>query len=153
MNDLIEKVKQGLRCCKNSYPKDCKHCPYEKDCTHHETCDILIRNALSVIESLQSDVKILTENNIGIDEQRGEIAVRLEALRLENERLKAKPPKSAWIHRADIDYKDKNGVVHFHGMCENCGFIHDFLDEHTGQYKFCPECGSKNEQWKDGDGE
>lgn len=68
------------------------------------------------------------------------------------ETLKAKPPKSAWIHRADMDYKDKNGVVHFHGMCESCGFIHDFIDGHTGQYKFCPECGSKNEQW-DGDGD
>ena len=64
-----------------------------------------------------------------------------------------KEQESKWIHRADMDYKDKNGVVHFHGMCESCGFIHDFLDEHTGQYKFCPECGSKNEQWKDGDGE
>lgn len=63
--------------------------------------------------------------------------------------------KTKWIHRADMDYKDKNGVVHFHGMCESCGFIHDFIDGHTGQYKFCPECGSKNEQWanEEGDGE
>ena len=52
-----------------------------------------------------------------------------------------KEQESKWIHRADMDYKDKNGVVHFHGMCGNCGFIHDFIDGHTGQYKFCPECG------------
>lgn len=52
-----------------------------------------------------------------------------------------KEQETKWIHRADMDYKDKNGVVHFHGMCESCGFIHDFIDGHTGQYKFCPECG------------
>ena len=57
----IEKTKRGLRCCKNSYPKDCKHCPYEKDCTHHETCDILIRNALSVIEQMEKETENLKE--------------------------------------------------------------------------------------------
>lgn len=45
----IDKVYKGLYCCRNSYPKDCKHCPYEPDCTHHETCDLLIQNALSIV--------------------------------------------------------------------------------------------------------
>lgn len=58
-----------------------------------------------------------------------------------------KEQETKWIHRADMDYKDKNGVVHFHGMCESCGFIHDFIDGHTGQYKFCPECG-RSVKWE-----
>ena len=45
----IDKVYKGLYCCRNNYPKDCKHCPYEPNCTHHETCDLLIRNALSIV--------------------------------------------------------------------------------------------------------
>ena len=46
-----------------------------------------------------------------------------------------------WVHREDMDFIDQNGVEHFHCMCKNCGFIHDFLDCHTEQYNFCPECG------------
>lgn len=53
----LEKTLKGLNCCKNSYPKDCTHCPYEKDCTHHETCDILIRNAISVIAEQMAELE------------------------------------------------------------------------------------------------
>lgn len=56
-----------------------------------------------------------------------------------NELLKER--KTKWIHREDLDFKDKLGCNHFHGMCENCGFIHDFIDNHTEQYKYCPQCG------------
>ena len=52
-----------------------------------------------------------------------------------------KEQETKWIHREDLDFKDKLGCNHFHGMCENCGFIHDFIDDHTGQYKYCPQCG------------
>ena len=53
-----------------------------------------------------------------------------------------KPGK--WIHREDMDYLDKNKVMHIHFMCQDCGFIHDFIDGHTAQYKYCPSCGSYN---------
>lgn len=52
-----------------------------------------------------------------------------------------KEQETKWIHREDLDFKDKFGCNHFHGMCGNCGFIHDFIDDHTGQYKYCPQCG------------
>jgi uncharacterized paraquat-inducible protein A len=42
-----------------------------------------------------------------------------------------------------MDYLDENKVVHHHFMCQNCGFIHDFIDGHTAQYKYCPSCGLK----------
>ena len=51
--------------------------------------------------------------------------------------------KGKWIHRADMDYKDENGVFHWHGMCGECGFIHDFLDGHISQYNYCPNCGAE----------
>ncbi len=51
-----------------------------------------------------------------------------------------------WIHRKDIDYKDETGIVHLYGMCSKCGFIHDFLDGHTTQYNYCPQCGVKMEE-------
>ena len=28
-------------------------------------------------------------------------------------------------------------------MCNNCGLIHAFIEDHTTQYKFCPQCGSR----------
>jgi len=58
-----------------------------------------------------------------------------------------KDQEAKWIHREDLDFKDKLGCNHFHGMCENCGFIHDFIDAHTGQYKYCPQCG-RSVKWE-----
>lgn len=55
------------------------------------------------------------------------------------------PKKGKWIHREDMDYLDENKVAHIHFMCGKCGFIHDFIDGHTSQYNFCPNCGAEME--------
>lgn len=60
-----------------------------------------------------------------------------KGLRLINER-----PQGEWIAREDFDFLDENKVRHNHFMCEKCGFIHDFIDGHTSQYNFCPQCGA-----------
>ena len=52
-------------------------------------------------------------------------------------------PQGEWIAREDMDYLDENKVVHNHFECNKCGFIHDFIDGHTSQYSFCPNCGAK----------
>ena len=55
-------------------------------------------------------------------------------------------PTGKWIAREDMDYLDENRVVHNHFECNKCGFIHDFIDGHTSQYNFCPNCGAKMEK-------
>ena len=55
------------------------------------------------------------------------------------------PKTGKWIHREDFDYIDIDKVVHEHYMCKDCGLIHDFIDGHTGQYNYCPQCGAKME--------
>lgn len=55
--------------------------------------------------------------------------------------VQPQPKRGKWIHREDMDYLDKNKVIHNHFMCQNCGFVHDFIDGHTAQYKYCPSCG------------
>ena len=57
--------------------------------------------------------------------------------------------KGHWIHREDMDYLDENGVTNTHLMCEDCGFIHNFKDNHTAQYNFCPNCGADMESEDD----
>ena len=52
-----------------------------------------------------------------------------------------KEQEAKWIHREDMDFIDKYNCTHFHGMCTNCGLVHDFIDGHTGQYLYCPQCG------------
>lgn len=52
-------------------------------------------------------------------------------------------PQGEWIAREDMDYLDENKVVHKHFECNKCGLIHDFIDGHTSQYNFCPECGAR----------
>ena len=42
-----------------------------------------------------------------------------------------------------INYIDKSGCMNFQGMCDKCGFIHTFIDCHTSQYNFCPNCGCR----------
>lgn len=56
------------------------------------------------------------------------------------------PKMGRWLHREIMDYLDKNEVIHNHFMCQDCGFIHDFIDGHTAQYKYCPSCGAKMQE-------
>lgn len=56
------------------------------------------------------------------------------------------PKMGRWLHREIMDYLDKNKVIHNHFMCQDCGFIHDFIDGHTAQYKYCPSCGAKMQE-------
>lgn len=57
------------------------------------------------------------------------------------EKALSERPQGEWITREDMDYLDENKVVHNHFQCNKCGFIHDFIDGHTSQYNFCPNCG------------
>ena len=88
----IETIKAALRICLAGNP--CAGCHYFKECYKENHTDILLEDTLKVIEALQAENRLITENNTEIDKQRGEIALRLESLRLENERLKA---KRRWI--------------------------------------------------------
>ena len=56
------------------------------------------------------------------------------------------PKMGRWLHRENMDYLDKDKVVHNHFMCKDCGFIYDFIDGHTAQYKYCPSCGVKMQE-------
>lgn len=58
-----------------------------------------------------------------------------------------KEQEAKWIHREDMDFIDKYNCTHFHGMCTNCGLVHDFIDGHTGQYLYCPQCG-RSVKWE-----
>ena len=34
----------------------------------------------------------------------------------------------------------------FKGRCDNCGFVHYFIEGHEAQYKFCPQCGEQKQE-------
>ena len=48
----------------------------------------LLRDVLSVIKGLQTENKIIMDNNAELDKQRTDFAMKIEELRLENNRLK-----------------------------------------------------------------
>ena len=63
-----------------------------------------------------------------LKEQEEQIKNRDESLEKAREEIKwlrgmLKEQETKWIHREDLDFKDKLGCNHFHGMCGNCGFI------------------------------
>lgn len=54
--------------------------------------------------------------------------------------IKEQNPKTGhWIKLFLIDTSDIDG------QCSECGFIHRFIDGHTTQYDYCPNCGAKME--------
>ncbi len=57
----LDKVLKGLECCDKKYPRNawCKYCPYEPDCIHDSTCDLLIHDAISVITEQQAEIERL----------------------------------------------------------------------------------------------
>ena len=58
-NEKLQKVKNGLDCCINYYLKNCTYCQYKLECDHHEACNPLIQDALSVITTLELENKRL----------------------------------------------------------------------------------------------
>ena len=63
-----------------------------------------------------------------------------EAIRLAIQALEKTEKTYPWEHIWDAP----DGT--FKGRCDNCGFVHYFIDGHDTQYKFCPQCGEqKNE--------
>ena len=51
-------------------------------------------------------------------------------------------PSGKWVFK-----KTENPYITVRvGRCSECGFTHDFLYNHTAQYKYCPNCGAKMEQ-------
>ena len=49
-----------------------------------------------------------------------------------------------WISKAL--WVDKQGTKHEKLMCNLCGFTHEFLDDHTAQYRYCTQCGAKMDE-------
>ena len=66
-----------------------------------------------------------------------------EAKEAWNRRAVTTRRKGKWEKRPELNYIDPMGVEHIHGRCSECGFIHDFIDAHTAQYDYCPQCGAK----------
>ena len=131
-NDLISRealkkaLKSGCDICHDKNTNWCEHC-----CPLNDFED-LIDNAPTV-----ENITIFCEN---ADEK------TIEELKAEMQKAKLalfeERPQGEWIAREDFDFLDENKVRHNHFMCEKCGFIHDFIDGHTSQYNFCPQCGA-----------
>lgn len=49
----------------------------------------------------------------------------------------SRPKTGHWIKIFLTDTSDIDG------QCSECGFIHKFIDGHTAQYNYCPNCRTK----------
>ena len=52
--------------------------------------------------------------------------------------------KGKWVEVAVTDGYDKDGIKTWISVmqCDQCGFIVNAIEGHTGQYNFCPNCGA-----------
>lgn len=86
-------------------------------------------------KKLLADKDDCGEYKMAIDAQNNKTVIK------ELSHVKQEPKTGHWISREDMDYIDENKVTNNHFMCKDCGFIHNFIDGHTSQYNFCPNCG------------
>ena len=93
----------------------CSGCPYHDDDVDDNNCQ----------ESLCSDaLELLKAQRETIDE-----------LISADKALKLKEQETEWEHLWDAP----DGT--YKGRCKKCGFVHFFIENHDGQYRFCPSCG------------
>ena len=58
-----EKIEKAIDCCLKPGIRNCKECPYEKDCYHDGFCDIAMHQVRVMLE-LQEPIKPKTEHAI-----------------------------------------------------------------------------------------
>ena len=68
-----------------------------------------------------------------------------DACRLAIEALEKQVPKSIYEH---METRLNPEVRRDKFRCSVCGFIKEFTDGHTAQYKYCPQCGQAID-WED----
>jgi len=76
--------------------------------------------------------------------------LRADRDRLEDELAKREqePKTGHWITKDGKEQGyDIGGIKtwYIQIMCDKCGFIKTAIEGHTGQYKFCPNCGARME--------
>lgn len=62
--------------------------------------------------------------------------------------LEKQIPKRTIYKHTNTRYTHLGRVRHDQFRCCNCGLTKEFVDGHTSQYKFCPQCGLKID-WSD----
>ena len=75
-----------------------------------------------------------------------------EANELAIKALEQEPKTGHWITKDGKEQGyDIGGIKtwYIQIMCDKCGFIKTAIEGHTGQYKFCPNCGAKMQEVKD----
>lgn len=55
MRELKQRVILGLKCCKDYIDRNCDNCPYEKDCYRNGPCELLLKNAYTIITLIKDD--------------------------------------------------------------------------------------------------
>lgn len=117
----------------STYARVCQICEEIKD--------------LAVNYGNESEVKLLANEIVELMDFNRMMKMHLEHAKEEADRGDEMDREAKWIHREDMDFIDKYNCNHFHGMCTNCGLVHDFIDGHTGQYLYCPQCG-RSVKWE-----
>lgn len=104
-----------------------------------EPCDDCVRRQ-EVLDILKDEWNKFSDANDAMQESIDTI----EALKP----VTPKPKTGHWITKDGKEQGyDIGGIKtwYIQIMCDKCGFIKTAIEGHTGQYKFCPNCGAKME--------
>ena len=94
-----------------------------------------------------TEAKAIMENLIYVYRPLGD---SLKAWETAIEALEKQTPKRTTYIHLNTRYTHWGRVRHDQFECCNCGLTKEFVDGHTSQYKFCPQCGLKID-WSDED--
>ena len=126
----IDRLMKGLEChAQSAHLNYCSECPYQDSEDEDENGDyegectwLLAKDALELLNEQANAYHYLQK----------------QFFEVQNELL-SQPHKTVntWKHLWDAP----DGS--FKGRCENCGFVHFFVEGHDSQYRFCPSCGER----------
>lgn len=93
----------------------------------------------------REEAKAILENDIVDGHVEGN-ARFMDAFWMAVDALSQEPKTGHWIEKEGREEGfDIGGIKtwYIQIMCDKCGFIKTAIEGHTGQYKFCPNCGAK----------
>ena len=93
-------------------------------------------------EWLKDYKRLLKQETVSKESYEHEYFLRKE-FEIKIAKLEQEPKTGHWIKIFLTDTSDIDG------QCSECGFIHKFIDGHTAQYNYCPNCGARMAESED----
>lgn len=115
------------------------------------------KEAIERLENLKVKAEIsLNKSDTASEWLKKDVEGTITAFSMAIEALERQVPKRTIYKHTNTRHTHWGRIRHDKFMCCNCGLTKEFIDGHTAQYEYCPQCGLKidwSEENEDTNGE